>query len=280
MYQRIAVTGYKGRLGSELISRGCVPLDCDITSKMSISAALRDVEPDIIIHCASMTDVDACEKYKDEALEINAKGTENLKVCYEGKIIYMSTDYIFDGRQGMYSENARPGEVTKLCYYGYTKLLGEQLVGNTDTIIRTTMLYGSDKKMDFVTNILSRLELQETFEVTRALFGTPTYIPHLADAIMMLLGISPMPHIINIVGSDLLNRYEFALMIASFFGHSDQKSMIIPTLKVGKTKRPRRAGLSTFRARKLGLPIYSALDGLKAFHEKNVSYYKQLRMEI
>lgn len=280
-WKRVAVTGYKGRLGSELVNRGVLPLDCDVTSKISIKAALNDVKPDLVIHCAAMTDVDRCEEFPNEALEINARGTENLKVCYDGKIIYISTDYVFDGKKGMYSEKDKPSDPKKLCWYGYTKLLGEELLGYNDTIIRTTMLYGSPIKMDFVTNILQKLELGDPFEVTRALWGTPTYVGHLADAIVDLTNMYVgFDHVINIVGDTLLNRYEFALMIASFFGHEDKKKLISPTLKVGKTKRPRHAGLNTWKARTLGLHIYSALQGLEAFHNVNKNDYKQLRMEI
>jgi dTDP-4-dehydrorhamnose reductase len=278
----IAVSGHKGRLGQELVQRGCVPLDCNITSKVSIRMALKETKPDIVIHCAAVTDVDYCEKNQEEAFEINAAGTENLKVCFSETIIYLSTDYIFDGKKGMYSEEDEPAEPSKLCWYGYTKLLGEQLLGNRDTIIRTTMLYGSPMKMDFVTHILQKLELDEPFEVTRALYGTPTYVPHLAEAIMTMLNSSVYyPDIINIVGSDYINRYDFALMIASFFGHEDKKELIIPTLKTGKTKRPRKAGLKTDQAKKMGLPIYSVLKGLEAFHTRDkIEIFKQLGMEI
>ena len=280
---KIAVTGYKGRLGSELVKRGCVPLECDITSRKSIKLALQDIKPDIIIHCAAMTDVDACEQYKDEAFAINAKGTENLKVCFDKKIIYISTDYVFDGKRGNYMEYAKTGNPNKLCWYGYTKLLGEEILGCNDTIIRTTMLYGSPVKDDFVTHILQQLELQQPFKVTRCLYGTPTYVPHLAEAIMEIVNRPFMPHIINIVGTDLLSRYEFALMIASVLGYADQKHLIIPVNSIGKTKRPRHAGLSTSKAKILNIPVYSAIEGLKDMEfelaNKN-NIYEQLKMKI
>jgi dTDP-4-dehydrorhamnose reductase len=277
----IAVTGHKGRLGSELIERGYTALDCNILSRQSIYEALDKVAPDIVIHCAAMTDVDKCEEQMYESFEVNVRGTENIKICFPNKIIFLSTDYIFDGKKGMYSEYAEPSVYPKTCWYGYTKLLGEELLGNEDTIIRTTMLYGSPLKMDFVTKILQQLELDEPFKVTRSLYGTPTYVPHLADAIVKMLELPILPHVINIVGSDYLNRYEFALMIASFFGHEDKKKLIIPTQKIGKTKRPRKAGLSVIEASKLGLPIYSVMEGLEAFHKSDkLRIFKQLGMGI
>jgi dTDP-4-dehydrorhamnose reductase len=273
---RIAVTGHKGRLGSELVSRGIQPLDCDVTSKSSIKAALHDVEPDVVIHCAAFTDVDACEEFKTEAVEINAKGTENLKICFEGKIIYLSTDYVFDGKKGMYKEEDMPSNPKNLCWYGYTKLLGEQILGNNDTIIRTTMLYGSSVKDDFVTHVLQKLELGEPFEVTQALYGTPTYVPHLAEAIMELVE-RPHIHIINLVGSDCWSRYDLALTIASVF--EKDKMLIKPTMSIGKTKRPRHAGLCTTKAVRMELPIRSTLAGLVDYYAYN-KVYRQLKMEI
>lgn len=278
---KIGVTGHKGRLGSELVNRGCIPLDCDITSKFSIQQALHDVKPDIVIHCASMTHVDACEEYRDEALEVNARGTENLKVCFEGKIIYLSTDYVFNGKKGMYFEYDKPSVPETLCWYGYTKLLGEQVLGNCDTIIRTTMLYGSPVDSDFVTRIVQKLEIGEPFTVTKCLYGTPTYVPHLADGIMELAQRPFMPHILNIAGKDLYSRYEFAMVIASVLGYEDLKQKIIPTNAVGKVKRPRHAGLNTTKARVLDIPIYSVVDGLKAFGQHNRNkIFEQLRMPI
>jgi dTDP-4-dehydrorhamnose reductase len=258
---KIAVTGHKGRLGSELVSRGIQPLDCDITSKTSIKAALQGIEPDVVIHCAAMTDVDACEEFKTEAVEINAKGTENLKICFDGKIIYLSTDYIFDGKKGMYKEEDVPGCPEKISWYGYTKLLGEQVMGENDTIIRTTILYGSPMKDDFVTHILQKLELNLPFDVTRALYGTPTYVPHLADGIMALLKLPEMPHIINIAGTSIWSRYDLALTIASVFGCEDKKYLIHPTMKIGKVKRPKHAGLDVHKAIELGIPVHPTMDG-------------------
>lgn len=279
---QIGITGYKGRLGSELVNKwGCVPLDCDILSRPSIHEALYKVNPDIVIHCAAMTDVDQCEKQMYESFEINVRGTENIKICFGEKIIFLSTDYIFDGKKGMYSEGSEYSVYPKISWYGYTKLLGEELLGNTDTIVRTTMLYGSPLKMDFVTKILQQLELDEPFKVTRALYGTPTYVPHLAEAIMKMVELPKLPHVVNIVGSDCLSRYEFALMIAAFFDHRDKNKLIVPTLKIGKTKRPRKAGLKIDLAKKLGLPIYSVLEGLEAFHKSDkVNIYKQLGMDV
>lgn len=281
MKRVIAITGYEGRLGQELIKRGCVPLICDVTKPKTIMKSIGEVCPDIIIHCAAKTDVDKCERHKDEAFEVNARGTYNLRECFPGgKIIYISTDYVFDGTTGVYKETDRPSQAEKLCQYGFTKLLGEEILSDADTIVRTTLLYGSDVKGDFVTNILEQLEYGEVFGVTKCLHGTPTYVPHLAEAIMMLLHYYPMPHIINISGSDVLSRYEFALMIASVFGHNGKKKLIQPTNEVGKVRRPRHAGLSVHLAKKIGLPIYTAIEGLSAMKAQDRDYHKQIEMEI
>jgi dTDP-4-dehydrorhamnose reductase len=280
MDQKIAVTGCRGRLGSELVKRGCIPMNSNVMLKDWIKKDLDEIQPDIVIHCAALTDVDKCEKLRHSSLELNARGTENLKVCFPGKIIYISTDYVFNGKgKGLYSETDEPSDPTTLCWYGYIKLLGEQILGNNDTIIRTTILYGSPVKGDFVTSILENLENAEPFTVTKALYGTPTYIPHLAEGIMSLLNVYPMPHIVNIAGGDYLSRYDLAVLIASVFGYKNYKQLILPTNYIGSVKRPRHAGLSTRLAEKLGIKIYSVLDGLEAF-KKEQKTWKQMKLPL
>jgi dTDP-4-dehydrorhamnose reductase len=282
---KIGITGYKGRLGSELIKQGCLPLDGNVMLKGAIQKFLDDVQPDIVIHCAALTDVDKCDKFRNGSLELNARAVENLKVCFSGKIVLLSTDYVFNGKgKGMYTEMDQTSDPNTLCWYGYTKLIAEEFLGNNDTIVRTTILYGSPVKGDFVTSILDKLENGEPFTVTKSLFGTPTYVPHLAKGIMTFLDIAsythlPVPHIINIAGGDYLNRYDFAMLIASVFGYDKAKKLILPTTAMGTVKRPRHAGLSTKLAEKMGIKIYSVLDGLDAFREEQ-KIWKQLNLPL
>jgi dTDP-4-dehydrorhamnose reductase len=261
---KIGVTGYKGRLGNELCNRGCIPLICDVTETPQVKAILDLEKPDVIIHCASITDVDGSEnkRYK-EAERVNKIGTFILRSLFDGQIVYMSTDYVFNGLNGAYSENSRPNPI---CQYGYTKLLGEEIIlahkNSRDVVVRTTILYGGWKP-DFVTKILDSLELSVPFWVTTKLRGSPTYVPHLAEALLKLCELPTSPRIVNIAGDNVLSRYEFAVMIANIFGYNSE--LIKPSNDVpGMAFRPRHAGLKTNLAKKLKLPIYTVAEGLEA----------------
>jgi len=262
----IGVTGYKGRLGSELIKQGCVGFEGNINDEY-IGKYINKF--DVLIHCAAITDVDGCERdLYDKAFTVNEAGTKNLRRNFNGKIIYLSTDYVFDGMaKGNYGEHSIPNPIS---VYGYTKLLGEGQIKYRnhpgDVIVRTTILYGSPVKPDFVTNTLAKLRSGEKFTVPYNLFGNPTYVPHLAEALMKLVEIPNPPRIVNIAGKEILSRYEFVLAIADTWGLD--KSLIVPVREVpGAAMRPLKVGLKTVLAEKLGLPIYSVYDGLKEMKE-------------
>lgn len=268
----VAVTGHNGRLGSCLVGGGLgyVPLDCDITNPDSIKAKLAEVNPDVVINCAAYTDVDGAETHYRRALEINQYGVAFLREAFEGWLIHISTDYIFGGVQGPYSERFNVDEDFTKGRYGKSKSYGEINVfsfpDRMGTIIRTTMLYGSPyKDDDFVTNILEKLRIGEPFEVPYTLIGSPTYIPHLVDAIDSLIKHhwhNPPP-ILNIVGDDIVSRYDFALMIASVWGYD--KTLIIPTrTNKSPAPRPHKAGLKVGMAKRMKIPIHSVIEGLEA----------------
>lgn len=263
----IGVTGYKGRLGTELLKFGYVGLDLDITKLSSYNETLSEFET--IIHCAAITDVDKCEKeLYDKAYLVNDIGTKNLCNKFSGRIIYISTDYIFDGFTGKYGEHSIANPIS---VYGHTKLLGEERIKQrqhpNDVIVRTTILYGTPGHSDFVVRVIKELNLGNSISLPCNLYGNPTYTPHLAEALMKLCEITNPPRIINIAGKEILSRYEFGLSIADIFGLD--KSKIIPIREIpGEAMRPLKAGLKTNLAEKLGLPIYSVYDGLKAMRKQ------------
>ena len=267
---KIGITGHTGRLGGELWKRGCEPLMCDIRLPESVYQAVSNVKPDVIIHCAALTNVDYCETNQKEAKTINVDGTRNLRMGYNGKIIHISTDYIFDGKRGPYSEHATPNPIS---VYGQTKYNAEKIISRgradgmfpDDVIIRTTILYGNTEKNDFVSTVLKGLTFHKDLpiKVTKAVSGSPTYVPHLADALINIAErdtrFSP---VINVAGREVLTRYEFALMIAHVF--NCDKSMVQYTMKVpGAATRPMKAGLKTAYAEGMDIPIYSVHEGLE-----------------
>ena len=261
----IGVTGYQGKLGLHLVNKysNCVPLEGDVTDLDKVKKAIDTLEPETIIHCAAVTDVDGCEgDLYSRAIEVNIKGTHNVRSAFEGQVIYMSTDYVFDGADGPYNEEAEPNPI---CHYGETKFFGEEAIlladYPRDVVVRTTILYGNYKP-DFVTIILEKLKTGDMFKVTGALLGSPTYVPHLAEGIAKLARLKRPPRILNIVGSDIISRWVFACKIAKAFGYPIHNVLLTMVGQTGIADRPRLAGLKTTLAQTLNIPIFSVVEGL------------------
>lgn len=260
---KIAVTGANGRLGKELIERGCIPINCGVEDFGRLWENVASINPDVIIHCAAVTDVDACEnKLFHWALKVNWLGTWNLRQCFDGRIIYLSTDFVFDGENGPYTEWDTPNPIN---HYGRSKYCGERVLqdhkNDNYVIIRTTQLFGG-KGYDFVKGCLKNLEKKLEFVLSDDLITSPTFIPHLAYSLLNLNRLEYPPKILNIVGDWITSRYEFGLMIADVFGY--KKSLIEKGSNfINPAKRPKNAGLKVDRAKELGIPIYSPINGLQ-----------------
>jgi len=268
---RIGVTGPNGRLGSELVRRGCIPIKSNILSS-GLGYELDSLNLDLIINCAAYTDVDLAEINSNisKVSSVNISGLALLNYEFSGRMIHISTDYVFDGVSGPYKENAAKNP---LGVYGKSKSMGEDLLidleknrldYNKSIIVRTTVLY-DEKTPNFVTKLLRQLDEGTEVKVTKRISGTPTYIPHLVDGLLKLAKMMDdgfYTPIIHIAGKGVLTRYEFALSIANMFGFDP--TLVIPTIAIpGKAVRPLRAGLRTEYAQSLGIPVYSVFDGLK-----------------
>lgn len=263
---KICVTGYNGRLGNELVSRyGLIPMDCDLSRKDSTSNFIRKHNPDVIIHCAGKTDVDWCEKNLKMAYMNNVGSLFYIKEYFTGHLIHLSTDFVFDGRDGPYDEL---DDINPINVYGRTKYAAELLLSKRQktTIVRTTVLYGSHKKTDFVKYLVNNIQnTSENIPLSDKYFTTPTYIPHLANAIMDLTNI-PDYGIINIVGRDFVSRYDFGLKICDIFG-LDSNRLIKKTFPWNVARRPMRAGLKLNLADSYGIKTYTLEDGLNDYRD-------------
>lgn len=281
---KIGVIGHRGRLGSELVRMGCVPIDADVTSKASLMKALPG--RDVVINCAAFTQVDACEDevvYREKALPINAKGPYNLgMVCdyLELPLIHISSDYIFGGKRGPYSErftfpDDEDGPVNK---YGLSKLGGEaMLLGNKYSyIVRTTGLYGgSSGRPDFLQYVLKTLESGQHLMATNDLQGNQTYVPHLAEALIFMaqnLRAKPSvyPKLLHIASKGICTRYDFARTIALTWGYATNSIFPAKSDEIDGwiAKRPiPNSGLLTKTAADLGIPIFPITEGLNHAHE-------------
>lgn len=260
---KIAVTGPRGRLGSWLVKEcGCLPLDCDITSRESIRLALKAVSPDVVINCAAWTDVDGAENPSnlERVLAVNLRGVGNLRVSTDGYLVHISTGFIFSGKRGPYSERAGWKPMNA---YGWSKLGGEGAaeVRAWTLVVRVADLYGVGPKVDFVRSIRDALALGMPKPLPDNLQKTPTYIPHLAEGLMAAIR-QNQTGTLHIAGADTMSAFTWGRMIAEHFGFDP--TLIIKGPITGAAPRPRRAGLVTTKAVSLGIPIYPAKVGLDA----------------
>ncbi len=256
----------------------------DITNKKSIRTVLDELEPEIIINAAAYVDVDACEHDRATAWQVNASGVENLVHASKligAKIIQVSTDYIFDGKNGPYDEQERPSPIN---YYGKTKLAAENILrtsGISYAILRTLFLYGAgfQTKANFPDKVLKALESGEQVKAPDDQFSNPTLADDVAYAILKVVELN-RSGVYNIGGPVWMSRFEFAKKIASAFGHDKRK--IIP-VKMASMKqiaqRPLKSGFVTLKAEfDLGLKTTPIEQGL-LMYKSQLQQYKEFAGE-
>lgn len=225
----------------------------DITDKKEIKKLFKTFYPDFVINCAAYTAVDKCEIEKDLAYKINVTGVENI-VHYSNfsntHVIHVSSDYIFDGENGPYSETDLPNPIS---YYGRTKLAAENVVRAAEcsnTILRTNVLYGVAKNefFDFVKWVIKSLRDGKSINIVNDQINNPTFTDDLISAFIRIVD-SGKTGIFNIGGKEFLSRLDFTYKIADFF--QLDKNLINP-IKTSELNlpapRPLKSGLITLKA--------------------------------
>jgi len=272
---RIGVIGPAGRLGTNLLERGCSGIQCDVTSLDSIKEAIGNENYDCIINCAAFTDVDKAETDRLTAYNVNSYGPLNIAKIFEGKIVHISSDYIFDGENGPYKEDdiAHPQNA-----YGFSKYLGEVALRrfmDRVLIVRTTILYDNSSKANFVSSVYEQLKADKQVKVPKTIIGNPTNVEHLTLGILDALE-KDVTGILNISGKTRMSRYETAIEIARFFDFDSKNIMDSPAW--GDAKRPEKVGFVLDKARNLGIPLFSLWQGLHEF--KHSMEPKSIPVEI
>jgi dTDP-4-dehydrorhamnose reductase len=223
----------------------------DLLDQTGIEDLVKKIAPDVIIHSAALTDVDRCECDKELAYKINVDGTRAVASAAEKAgsfLVYVSTDYVFDGNRGMYREEDKTNPIS---YYGYTKLLGEQFCSGC--IARTSVIFGSRPargKINFALWLLSSLKSGRQVRVVTDQFITPTLNNNLAKMVLEVAD-KRLVGIYNLAGATRLSRYDFALELAKEFDLDP--SLILPSkmdeLKWA-AKRPMDSSLDTSKAKR------------------------------
>jgi dTDP-4-dehydrorhamnose reductase len=212
-----------------------------------------EFEPDIIINAAAMTNVDQCETDREHAWRANVTSVENLVHAARlagSRIVHISTDYVFDGKNGPYAELDRPNP---LCYYGRTKLASEnvlRLSGVPSTVIRTMILYGVGYgvKLNFALWLLKNLSESKPVRVVDDQIGNPTLADDLAFAILRAIELG-RTGLYHVAGNDLMSRFDFAVAIARIFNLNRKLISPIKTSVLRQpAQRPLRSGFITLKA--------------------------------
>ena len=249
---KILITGANGQLGHELQQ---VLRDHQLTlldvpqfnlTKPGVEEAIAAARPDVVIHAAAYTDVDGAEREPEQAMAINAVGTERVArgvAAVGARLLYLSTDYVFDGRQGVpYRETDEPHPVNA---YGRSKLEGERraLAHCPDTlVIRTAWLYGAHGK-NFVKTIMRLVSEQPELRIVSDQRGSPTHSGDLALVIRRILGLK-MKGIVHATGSGDCTWYEFAREIVSLMGATARVQPISTEESKRAARRPAYAVLA------------------------------------
>lgn len=241
----------------------------DITKAKKTSNTILNINPEVIILVAGMTNVDRCEIEKKLATEINVEGTNNVlkaSIKANSKLIFLSTDFIFDGSKenGYYLEKDTPNPLN---HYAKTKYEAELSIINSECeylICRSSVLYGWNKwKLNFITWIMEKLKQNQNLSIVTNQINSPTFVVNLAQIILKLIekGVSG---IYNTAGDCALSRYEIALRCAETFQLN--KDLISPIECLEQTAlRPGNVSLDLNKIKTLigtDLIILNLKDGL------------------
>lgn len=220
---------------------------CDITDKSQVADVIGGSDCDVIIHAAAMTNVDLCEDEVDMAYDINANATGYIAQTAEdigAKVIYVSTDFVFDGEVGNYTED---DSVNPLGIYAKSKYEGEvmlQKYSSNWAIARISVLYGWHERNNFTTWLIDELRNHNSVNIVTDQINSPTYADNAAEA-MFAIAKSDVNGIFHTAGNDLISRYDFALKVASEFDLDE--SLINPITSdkfIQKAPRPRDSSLN------------------------------------
>jgi dTDP-4-dehydrorhamnose reductase len=243
-------------------------MQADITNRKSVKDLVASVNPDVIINCAAMTNVDACETEREIAWKINVGGVEHLIEAARKKpatVIHVSSDYVFDGKTGPYSEDDRP---EPLSYYGKSKLASENALRTSGIpyfVARTMVLYGYAEgvKANFALWLLNSLREGQTVRIVDDQIGNPTLVDDLAFGLIRAMEMK-RTGIYNIAGKDIMSRFDFAVALAKAFGLDPTLIQPIKTSLLNQpAARPLTSGLITLKAEvDLGLKFSGVEQGL------------------
>lgn len=276
---KVLVTGVKGQLGydvvNELKKRNIEPIgvdidEMDITDPVSVNRVITEAGPDAVIHCAAYTAVDAAEDNIEICRKVNKDGTQNIaNVCkkLDCKMVYISTDYVFDG------QGERPwepdDEQNPLNVYGQTKYEGELAVSeNLDKffIVRIAWVFGVNGK-NFIKTMLNLSKTRDKVSVVNDQFGSPTYTYDLARLLVDMV-LTEKYGFYHATNEGIISWYDFAVEIFKTAGINMEVLPVSSAEYPAKAKRPSNSRMSKEKLTKNGFErLPSWQDALQRYIE-------------
>ena len=262
---RILITGAFGQLGHALqsvlskksnyelictgrkVKKGQEGIPLDIRNQVALKELINTTAPDILVNLAAMTNVDACELNPKLAGEINVAGLQHICDSFKGKIIHLSTDYVFDGTSGPYKED---DPLNPISIYGKTKLASEHILLEKDIknlVIRGNVLYdySPHTSASFLNWVVSSLKGNQEIKVVEDQFNNPTWTRSMSDIIELSIE-NDLEGIIHWGDSVHISRFEFAKLIAKKFSLNESLIKPVLTSELNQpARRPLQSGLST-----------------------------------
>ncbi|MEK6938087.1 MAG: SDR family oxidoreductase [Nanoarchaeota archaeon] len=209
---------YGTYFNNPIYSEKCIGLKLDLRNGSDVKKIIEEVKPEVIIHCAAMTDVDRCEKERDECYNTNVTSTINL--CnykpHKAKLIYISTDAVYEGKTGNYSENS---ETQPVNYYGRTKLEAEKIVMQLEnyTILRVNIFGTSPaKKLSLAEWFIKKLRNKEKLNGFSDIYFNPILVNNLSEIIIETIE-RDIIGLYNVGSPNTMSKYDFGLKIAEIF---------------------------------------------------------------
>jgi dTDP-4-dehydrorhamnose reductase len=238
---RIAVTGPRGQVGSELVALGSEPIVGDVL-------ALERVDADVVIHCGAFTDVDGCELDEARAMRVNGEGTRHLRDVTDAFIVYVSTDYVFDGTKPKPYVESDP--TNPMNAYGRSKLAGEQAIDpDRGAIVRTSWVVGRNGK-NMVKTILRLAQGDGPLRFVDDQRGHPTVAADLAG-MLLHIGRERRAGTWHVTNQGAVSWYEFARGVVAAAGGDPDRVEPITTAELQPPRPARRPENSVLASERL-----------------------------
>jgi len=226
-------------------------VELDITNKNQCFEILNKLNPDVIVNTAAITNVDYCETKKEHCLLVNSESIDHLNISKKRHFIQISTDFVFEGNEGPYSEGNNPKPIN---YYGFSKYQAEKKILTKNwnySIVRTCLVYGEDDESNNILMWVKRaLQKKESLNIVDDQYRTPTHVNDLCNGILRIIEANSTG-LYNISGAEYLSIFDFVCNIAKGYGFDASLINRSRTIDINQRAiRPVKSGLLINKAKR------------------------------